>query len=230
MRSFFISGTDTAIGKTVVTGLIAKYLALNGKKVITQKWIQTGCDSFPDDILSHLNMMGKKPEDIESDLKYVNPYCLSFPGSPHLAAKLEGVDLDPEKVKESYRVLSEKYESVIIEGIGGALVPFNDELLVIDIVKELDIPVVLVAGNRLGAINHTLLTIEALKNRGLRLKGIVYNDLSKQSDKKILDDNPEIIAKFSGISNVSRLSHINDNEALYADFMTSTFPRSLLEG
>ena len=86
MKAVFITGTDTEVGKTVVTGLLAKFLLDRGQKVITQKWIQTGCEDFPEDIASHLKLMGVAEETVAQYLPLMAPYVFKLPASPHLAA------------------------------------------------------------------------------------------------------------------------------------------------
>lgn len=198
MKAIFITGTDTGVGKTVITGLLGRYLLDKGYNVITQKWIQTGSRGFPKDIDLHLRLMGKKRRDIKDYLSFVCPYTFRFASSPHLAANLERRKISAERIKKSFRFLQKRHDFVIVEGIGGALVPFNKKRLVIDIAKELKLPVLIVAENKLGAINHTLLTVEAIGKRGIKILGIIFNNKCKKANKKILKDNIRIITKLTG--------------------------------
>ncbi len=192
-KAIFVAGTDTGVGKTIVTGCLAKYLFEKGYNVVTQKWIQTGCSSFfSSDIKLHLRLMGRDIDSIKEYLHYISPYIFSPACSPHLACRIENKRIDANKIIKSFKVLSGKFDFVIVEGIGGALVPFNRKRLVIDIAKELDLSVLIVAENRLGAINHTLLAIEAMASRKLKILGLVFNNI-KEKNKYILRDNPEII-------------------------------------
>lgn len=219
MKAVFVTGTDTEVGKTVVCGLLARFLLDAGYNVVTQKWIQTGCVSFPADIAVHLELMGKSRKDIKDFLPDICPYRFSFPASAHLAAELEGKKIEPEKIKDSFYKLRKNFEFVITEGIGGALVPFNRSALVIDIAAELDLPVLLVAANKLGAINHTLLTIEALKARGLKILGVVFNSRREKTDELILADNQQIIKTFSGEEISGRLPWSQDLSLLHKAFV-----------
>ncbi len=103
LRSVFITGTDTEIGKTVVTGLFGRYLLEKGYDVITQKWIQSGCGDFPEDVDSHLKLMGLKRSQLAADISRVCPYVFKFPASAHLAANLEKKKINTEKIKDSFR-------------------------------------------------------------------------------------------------------------------------------
>ncbi len=218
INAIFVTGTDTGVGKTVVTGLLARFLKEKGYRVITQKWIQTGSAGFSSDIESHLEIMGSDRNDIKNYMPHVSPYMFKTPCSPHLASKIENNSISAQKIKRSFEVLSRDFDFVIIEGIGGALVPFNEKRLVIDIAKELDLPVLVVAQNKLGAINHTLLTMEALKSRKMKMLGVIFNN-AKGEDKEILADNPRIIQALSEEKILGVLSWIKNYDKLYKKFI-----------
>ena len=193
---------------------MARYFKNNGDKVITQKWVQTGCLQSSDDIDKHLKISGI---DISLDkelLQNIAPYILSYPSSPHLAAKIDNIEIERSKILEAYDQLCLNFDNIIIEGSGGVLVPFNEEDYLIDIAKELDLSIILISENKLGAINHTLLSLEALKMRGLNVLGIIYNNLSRGCEQKILSDNVSIITKLSGISSLGEVPYEPTSEAL----------------
>ena len=146
-RAIFITGTDTGIGKTVVSGLLAKYILEKGESVITQKWIQTGSSDMPLDIKTHLKIMGKNKDYIKGHLNDVCPYVFKFSASPHLASKIEGRLISEEKIIKSFKRLSSEFDWVIVEGTGGVLVPFSSKSLIIDLAVKLDLEVLLVAVN-----------------------------------------------------------------------------------
>lgn len=198
MTSFFVCGTDTGVGKTVITGLLAKTFLDEGYSVITQKWVQTGSKGFPQDIATHLKLMGKTKKYVKGLTDLVCPYVFKYPASPHLAAKLEGKKIEVRKIKSTYKKLCGMFDVVIVEGVGGALVPLNEKTILLDVVKELKIPVILVVGNKLGAINHSLLTAEAIKKRGLKIAGVVFNETEK-SGRKIKKDNADIVMRCLGL-------------------------------
>lgn len=195
MKGIFVTGTDTGVGKSIVTGLLAKYLREKSYKVITQKWVQTGSRSSAD-INLHLKIMGVSKGFIKDHLDCVCPYIFKLPASPHLAAKAQKRQINIAKIKKSFKLLSSKFDFVIVEGIGGALVPVNEKHFVIDIARELCLPVLVVAQNKLGVINHTLLTIEVLKSRKMKILGILFNSCKGQN-KLVLKDNPDIIGKIT---------------------------------
>lgn len=170
----FISGIDTNVGKTVATGLIAKALAKAGKKVITQKMIQTGCENVSEDIEAHRRIQ-EIPFTEEDRQGLTCPYIFSYPCSPHMAAEKDGRNIDPRTITHATRQLREKYEYVLLEGAGGLMVPNDKESLAIDYVKEQGYPLILVTSGKLGSINHTLLSLYACERYGIEVKAIVYN-------------------------------------------------------
>lgn len=175
MSVYFITGTDTDIGKTITTGALASHLLDAGKSVITQKLIQTGVtNEVADDIITHRKMMGIKPFDVDKD-GTTCPFVFAKPASPHLSARLERRTIDTDIINHATDKLNVGFDVVLLEGAGGVLVPMTDELLTLDYIKARGYPVILVTSARLGSINHTLLSLEAIKARGLTLFGVVFN-------------------------------------------------------
>lgn len=219
-KAIFVTGTDTGAGKTIVTGCLAKYLQEKGFSVITQKWIQTGCSSsnFLLDIQAHLKIMSRDKNDIKNYLKHVVPYIFKPACSPHLASQVENRAINPDKIKKSFKLLSREFDFIIVEGTGGALVPFNKKCLVIDIVRDLKLPVLVVAQNKLGGINHTLLTIEALKIRGLNILGIIFNN-PQDANRLIMKDNPVIIKALTAQNILGILPWRKNHRGLYKEFV-----------
>ena len=189
MSILFISGIDTDIGKTYVTGMIAKALMQQGVNVITQKLVQTGVAINPDngeiniadDIVTHRQLMGMAMQPCDTD-NTTCPYRYEKPASPHLAAKLANTVLDPEIITKSTRQLQANYDVVLLEGAGGLLVPITQQLLTLDYIVTQGYPVILVTSGRLGSINHTLLSLEAIRARGLTMHSVIYNHIHDTSD------------------------------------------------
>jgi dethiobiotin synthetase len=209
MKGIFVTSTDTGAGKTVVTGLLARYLSEKGIRAITQKWIQTGKEQ---DIDMHLNLMNRKKQDFRGFLFDMVPYKFRLPASPHLAAKHERRRIDKDTIFRSFLRLFSDFDFVVAEGTGGALVPYSGKNLLIDIARELKMPVLIVAENRLGVINHTMLTIEAIKRRNMKMAGIVFNAPAARVSKVILKDNPEVIKRLSGEKILGCLPRLQDRE------------------
>ena len=184
---YFVSGIDTNIGKSYVTGWLAAQWNARGVRTITQKLVQTGNENISEDIELHRRIMGCSllQEDLE---RLTMPEIYSYPCSPHLAAEIDNRPIDFEKIRKATEVLSEKYDAVLLEGAGGLMVPLTRDLLTIDYARNMSYPVILVTSGRLGSINHTLLSLEALKLRNMTLKALVFNDFPVEEDTRISDD------------------------------------------
>lgn len=190
----FISGIDTNIGKTFATGILARTMAAQGKKVITQKMIQTGCEEISEDIEMHRHLQGIPFTD-EDKSGLTCPYIFTYPCSPHMAANKDGRRIDLTVITEATHRLQEKYEYVLLEGAGGLMVPNSLESLAIDYVKEQGYPVVLVTSGKLGSINHTLLSLFACKQYGIEVRVLVYN-LCPKTDELIETNTLEYLEQY----------------------------------
>ena len=180
--TFFITGIDTNIGKSYATGWLAREWNRQGIKTITQKMIQTGNVGHSEDIDLHRKIMGSAFT--EEDREQITfPIVYSYPASPHLAAEIDHQTIPIEKIAESTRILLDRYDVVLLEGAGGLMVPITREYLTIDYVADQKLPVILVTSGRLGSINHTLLSIEALEKREIPLYGVVYNTYPKNDER-----------------------------------------------
>ncbi|WP_020526823.1 dethiobiotin synthase [Flexithrix dorotheae] len=180
-KEFFISGIDTDCGKTYITGLLAYHLKKSGKKIITSKLIQTGCKGISEDILAHRKLMESDllPED-KSGLTC--PVVLSYPASPHLAAAIDEVEINFSLFRKSANELLDKYEIVLSEGAGGLMVPLTPNYLILDYIKENQIPLILVSSSKLGSINHTLLSVQACLDNEVNLHGFIYNQMPNHDE------------------------------------------------
>ncbi len=185
-KVYFVSGIDTDAGKSYATGYLAREWNAAGIRTITQKLVQTGNADISDDILLHRKIMGVGllPEDIE---KLTMPEIYTFPASPHLAARLDQRPVDLKKIMKATTILAARYEVVLLEGAGGLMVPLSETQLTLDYVKVCEYPVILVTSGRLGSINHTLLSLEALKTRGMELNALVFNRFP-EGDERIHKD------------------------------------------
>ena len=189
---YFVSGIDTDIGKTVATGMLAKQLLQQGKSVITQKPVQTGCQNIADDIAVHRNIMGIPMQEADKQ-RLTMPEIFSYPASPHLAARLDGRALDLNKIRAATQQLAAQYEIVLVEGAGGLMVPLTENLLTIDYVQQQAYPVILVTSGRLGSINHTLLSFSALKQYGIQLHSLIFNHIHDSKDETVAGDTLEYL-------------------------------------
>ncbi len=193
-KIIFVTGINTDTGKTYATGLLARYLQKRGYSVITQKIIQTGCSGISEDILVHRKIMGKSLTE-EDKQGLTCPYVFKLPASPHLAAQQEKVNINCDNILQATSTLADKYDYVIIEGIGGLYVPLTNDVMVIDYIKQQDYKTVLVTSPVLGSINQTLMSLELLRQHNIRLSGIIYN-LHQQENELITKDSRQIFKKY----------------------------------
>lgn len=194
-RIYFISGIDTDAGKSYCTAWYARQLAQNGKRVITQKFIQTGNVGHSEDIDLHRRITGTGylPEDREG---LTMPEIFSYPCSPHLAARIDRRPINFNKIEQATWELARRYDIVLVEGAGGLMVPLTEEYLTIDYIAEKQYPLIFVTSGKLGSINHTLLSLEAIKNRGIRLDAVLYNLYPTVEDKTIQEDTMQYIKNY----------------------------------
>lgn len=188
--NLFITGTDTNAGKTFATALLTRALRARGLRTIALKPLCSG-DRSDVEILSAAsgNTLG---------LDETNPVWLETPAAPLVAARLENRAISLESLEEWFRKLSAKHSSLLVEGAGGWLVPITPTETIADLAARLRLPVVLVVTNRLGCINHALLTLESIRARGLHCPGIILNTLSDCSDIAT-ETNREILKEYTPI-------------------------------
>jgi dethiobiotin synthetase len=170
--SYFVTGTDTGVGKTLVSCALLHAFAAQGKRVAGFKPVAAGCD---DDDRNEDAKRLRAASTIQATYGQINPYCFPHPIAPHLAARHAGARIDAPRIQASYRELAGQTDVVIVEGAGGFCVPLNEKLNSADIVKQLELPVILVVGMRLGCINHALLTVRAIAEYQLECAGWVAN-------------------------------------------------------
>ena len=191
---FFVSGIDTDAGKSYATGFLARELNKNGKRTITQKFIQTGNVGYSEDIDLHRRIMGI-PHTEEDREGLTMPEIFSYPASPHLASQLDKRPINFNKMEQATAELSHRYDIVLLEGAGGLMVPNDFNSLTIDYVKKQNYPVLLVTSGKLGSIDHTLLSLFACKQYGVEVKALVYN-LYPETDKLIADNTMEYLTQY----------------------------------
>lgn len=172
-HGIFITGTDTGVGKTLVTAALALHLKKRGVLVGVMKPIETGVSPARE----MQSDAGRLRAIIESDepLGAIRPYSFAQPVAPLAAAQAQGHPINPDTIKKVYRLLSSRYECMVVEGVGGVRVPITPKISVTELIKSLRLPVVVVGRSGLGGINHALLTIEALRRNNISIVALVLN-------------------------------------------------------
>lgn len=184
---YFVSGIDTDAGKSYCTAYLARELSRLGQRVITQKFIQTGNVGHSEDIDLHRRIMGTGllPEDCEG---LTMPEIFSYPASPLLASRIDQRPIRFKRISQAAIELARRYDVVFMEGAGGLMVPLTLELLTIDYIAQQHYPLLFVTSGKLGSVSHTLLSLEAIKRRGIRLHTMLYNLYPTLPDPTIQDD------------------------------------------
>lgn len=172
--SYFVTGTDTGVGKTLISCALLHAFSSRGHNVVGMKPVAAGCD---DDGLNEDVKRLRAASTVLSTLGQINPYSFSRPIAPHIAAQHAGISINFDRILESYQELSAQAEIVIVEGAGGFLIPLNNKQDSADLAIALELPVILVVGMRLGCLNHALLSMQAINNAGLRCAGWVANSI-----------------------------------------------------
>ena len=195
--NLFVTGTDTGVGKTFITAGIAAELASEGAKVGVYKPVETGAPKNADKkfFSNDLEFIKK----IAPQVQTKSSYLLEIPAAPMVSADVEDVVIEKNIIKKDYEELSKTCDIVIVEGAGGLMVPFAKDFLAADIAKMFNMPVLIVAKPDLGTINHTLLTIEFAKKKGLKIAGVVINNYPENTTDVAIKTAPMIIQKFSDI-------------------------------
>ena len=178
MKNYFITGTDTGVGKTFVTAALLSGLQARGLRVAPMKPVAAGTIEING---RHINDDVALLQEISQQhfaLTDVNPYCLAEPIAPHIAAARENVCIDITVIADAFARLAANADSVLVEGAGGFLVPLSSPQSMAEIPRALKLDVIMVVAMRLGCLNHALLTAEAVRARGLHLAGWVANSIS----------------------------------------------------
>lgn len=186
-NSFFITGTDTGIGKTFVTCILMHFINSQQRKVIGMKPIAAGIDRVNGQTANEDVLLLNNECSSELSLEEINTYSFTEPIAPHIAAKKNKIEIDFNKIKLHAENLKKQTDFLFIEGAGGYLVPLNEKKTIADLVDVLKIPIIVVVGIKLGCINHSLLTVEAILTRGQKIFGWVANIVDE--DMLVADEN-----------------------------------------
>ncbi|MDA8089789.1 MAG: dethiobiotin synthase [Nitrospiraceae bacterium] len=210
-RGFFITATDTGVGKTVVAGALVRFLkGFLGLRVGAMKPIESGCPRQNGHLVPGDGTFLKEMAEMEEPIEEVTPYTFEAPLAPVTASEMEGTRIDINVIKEKFKILGAKYDAVVVEGMGGLLVPIKRDhsiggmgkggYYVLDLAMELELPLIIVARASLGTINHTLLTVRCALESGARVAGVVINHQTPASSEGLAGrTGPSAIKDFSPV-------------------------------
>jgi len=179
MTNFFITGTDTGVGKTWFTVALMAALKRRGLNVMGMKPIATGAEKIKDRLINEDAKLIMQNCSQKVSYNLINPFVFESPITPHVAAKHEGVVIELDQITKNYHLLKSMCDVLVVEGVGGWRVPVTNEHSLTDLVSKLNLSVILVVGMRLGCINHAILTAEAINADGINLCGWVSNHLDR---------------------------------------------------
>jgi dethiobiotin synthetase len=208
-RGFFVTGTDTGVGKTVVAGVLIKALQMLGSRVCGMKPIESGCRRRGSMLLPSDGAFLKEISQMKEPLSHVSPSCFESPLAPMIAAEREGRRVDLKNILSIFMVLSDKYDAVVVEGIGGLRVPIKADYSVADLAAEMGLPLLVVASPFLGTINHTLLTIDYAQAKGLEIAGIVINYMRPSEGSLAEGTNPSVLERLSPVPLIGRVPYLD---------------------
>ena len=208
----FITGTDTGVGKTYISSIIGKHLKYKENKNIGyMKPIESGGTEDTTTLKNTLNL--------NDDLNLINPINLKNPLSPNIAFEVENYNIPLDeiknKIKNSFNILKNKYDFLIVEGAGGVCVPIKDNFLMSDLIKFLNLPTVVVSRPNLGTINHTILTIEHLRNKGIEVKGVIINCMTDLNEVLYYEKTFETI---ENVGNIDIIGIVHNKDDYKIDF------------
>jgi dethiobiotin synthetase len=198
-KGFFITGTDTGVGKTLVAGAMIEAIRFLGKTACGMKPVESGCTRQGDVLVPSDGMFLRKISHVDESIGLITPCCFESPLAPLAAAEVDGRDLDISAIGAAFKKLSAGYDAVVAEGIGGLLVPIAKDYSVVDLAAEFALPLIVVARPGLGTINHSMLTVHCALKAGLTVAGIVINYAQPPENSLAEQTNPKLLREISPV-------------------------------
>jgi dethiobiotin synthetase len=179
-QGFFVTGTDTGVGKTLISSALVHHFAISGYSAVGLKPVAAGCAWSDGRLLSEDVVQLRAASNVVLPLEVTNPYAFEPPLAPHVAAEMAGQSIEMAPILQAFAQAAAVADAVVVEGVGGFRVPLNAQEDTADLAAELGLPVILVVGMRLGCLSHALLTVESIKARNLKLAGWIANTIDPQ--------------------------------------------------
>jgi dethiobiotin synthetase len=224
-KGFFVTGTDTGVGKTIITAALIKAAHILGFKACGMKPIETGCKRAENRRQQTANREGNNsliPSDgtflreitgTGESIDLITPIRFENPLAPLPASEIEDKPIDLDKIKTAYKELSNRYDIIIVEGIGGLLVPILRDYFVVDLARDFGLPLIIVSRPGIGAINHTMLSVRYAIKEGLTVAGIIINYTRPPESTLAENTNPEIIRRLSPTPVIGIFPYLKDLES-----------------
>jgi dethiobiotin synthetase len=209
-RGFFITGTDTGVGKTVIAAAIIKMIRARGISVCGMKPVETGCSRSGSCLCPSDGTFLKKAAGMEETLNLITPYCFETPVAPSLASEMEGRPVSIDVILEKFHLLLKRYHAAVVEGVGGILVPMKRDYFVIDLIREMKLPLIVVSRPSLGTLNHTLLTVNFALKQGIAVAGVIIN-FTRPPDETVAENtNPLLLRQLSPVPLIGVFPYLRD--------------------
>ena len=208
-QGFFITGTDTGVGKTVVAAGLAALFKKNGLDAGVMKPIQTGCIIRRGSRIAPDARFLARAVKTNDPMDLICPYRFKIPAAPLVAAEYEGTTIDLDRIESAYKTLASRHRIMVVEGIGGLLTPITPSETVLDLARRLRLPLIIVAHTRLGMLNHALLTVRYAQQTGAAVLGIIFNRLGGASRGIAEKTNPEVFSRLCSVPILGTIPHLS---------------------
>ncbi len=211
-KGFFITGTDTGVGKTLIAGALIRTIRVLGKKVCGMKPVESGCGRRGEVLIPFDGMFLKQVSHADEPLALITPCCLESPLAPLAAAEVDTRDIDIAAIGSAFRKLSARYETLVVEGIGGLMVPIAADYYALDLAGEIGLPLIVVARPGLGTINHIMLTVDCALKAGLTVAGVIINYGQPPENSLAEQTNPGLLSQISPVPLIGIFPHLKSTE------------------
>jgi dethiobiotin synthetase len=209
-KGFFITGTDTGVGKTIVAGAVVTALKFLGVKTGVMKPVETGCSREGGKLFPNDGLFLRRIADIDDPVALVTPCCFESPLSPMAAAEIDASQVNVEEIKKAFRTMAAKYGAVVVEGIGGLMVPISKDYYVAELAAEIGLPLIIVARPGLGTINQTMLTLNHALRAGIDVAGIVINYSSPPEHSLAEKTNPGVLSRIASAPLIGTFPYLKE--------------------
>ena len=222
-RGFFITGTDTGVGKTIIAGAMIKVMHYFGARACAMKPIESGCGKEGDILVPHDGAFLRETAQMEDSLRLVTPCCFEHPLAPFAASEIEGKRVDIEGIRKAFHTLIRSYDAIVVEGIGGIMVPLRRDYYLVDLMKEFALPLLIVTRPGLGTINHTMLTVNYALEAGFEVAGIIINCSRPPENSLAEKTNPGVLEEICPVPIIGTFPYL---EGMGEDVLEKTALRN----
>jgi len=212
VKGFFITGTDTGVGKTIIAGTLIRVLSFLGVKTGAMKPVESGCMREGDVLIPSDGIFLKRTAQMQESIKQVTPFCFESPLAPLPASKLEKKNISITEIRKVFYRLYSHYDAVVMEGIGGLMVPLKTNYFVVDLARETGLPLIVVAKPGLGSINHTMLTVNYALREGLQVAGIIINYSHPPENSLAEETNPQVLKQICPVPLIGIFPYLKNRD------------------